>query len=102
VKGLPTPALDRRPELREDLLYVWSVFFKLSALREYNQAGPQRIALIEFTAWCDLNEVISSDLRQYLHAMIAAMDSAYVKVFHDKAEKRRSATRGRRKSEIRS
>lgn len=93
AKGLPTPALDRRPEVPEHLLLPWSMFLELSAMRIANQIGPQPVSLVEFTHWCELHAVSSVTLRRYMFKLLRAMDRAYISQFHAKMSRRRSDTK---------
>ncbi len=76
-RGEPTPALDRRPELYEDLQDVWAAFVQLCETRPCG-FGPGAIPFQEIEAWFRLHEPGGWDKQEFAY-LIRALDRAWLK-----------------------
>lgn len=82
-KGLPTPALKDKPELRRDLTLAWAAFAQLNGSRQYG-FGPQPIPVSEIVAWLELNDITDSDQRNDIAIMVRILDSEWFEIQEDK------------------
>lgn len=77
-QGLPTPAIDNRPQLYEDLSDIWTAFVELSATRPIG-FGPGPITFTEIDAWLHLHGVTHAGDKEDYAYLIRALDQAWLK-----------------------
>jgi hypothetical protein len=75
---LPTPAIENRPDLYEDLADVWTAFVELNATRSIG-FGPGPITFAEIDAWLRVHGVtVPGDKEEYAY-LIHALDQTWLK-----------------------
>jgi hypothetical protein len=75
----------RQPGLHPLILWVWEAYGILDKGRQWGHSGPQPILVSELEAYCRLKDIEDrSDLVRY----IQQMDSAYLKDYRVKAERK--------------
>jgi len=88
AEGKPTPAMDNRPELYEDLQDVWLAFSELNQGRSYG-FGPNPISMRDIQAWLAMSDITDADEKMDFLYLIRAMDVAWLKWFAKSQEARR-------------
>jgi hypothetical protein len=77
-QGLPTPAIDNRPELYEDLADVWTAFVALHATRPLG-FGPGPISFTEIEAWLRLHGITRPGDKEDYAYLIRALDRTWLR-----------------------
>jgi hypothetical protein len=75
---LPTPAIDQRPEVYEDLGGVWTAFVELNATRATG-FGPGPITFTEIDAWLRLRGVAGAGDKEDYAYLIHALDQTWLR-----------------------
>lgn len=75
-RGLDTPAMDRRPELPEDLEWIMALYVEASSGRQAG-FGPSPLLWIEIGAVLGENGIMGEE-RQYARTLIRRMDQAVI------------------------
>jgi len=84
-QGKPTPALEAKPDIYEDLIEVWQAFVDLSRSRQ-SGFGVSAISTSDILAWCDIHR-ISKDERAEFYGYIRALDNHLIaKELEDKKQ----------------
>lgn len=76
-KGVDVPALNKQPELYDDLNEVWSAFEQLSRMRSIGFA-PSPIGILEIEAWLNFNDINDTEIRSDYLYLIQAMDACFL------------------------
>jgi len=93
-KGLSTPSIDNAPLIDEDLFDVWNAFCDLGQTRTYG-FGPNPIQLTEIETWLRLNEIRSSEDKQFYLKAIKSLDVYWLKTIAEKKRKSDDNTKTR-------
>ncbi len=75
--GRPVPALDSKPEVPEDLLWVWEAWWHLAGSRPSSGFGPLPIPISEILAYCEFLGFRSLDNRAFLLRIVRVLDEEY-------------------------
>lgn len=77
ARGDPTPALDNRPELYEDLEWIWQGWQYLNQTRPSTDP-PSPLDIRAIATWLELRGVKDPDERLEAMELLVAMDMAYM------------------------
>jgi len=83
-RGKPTPALERRPAVRDDLVDVWSAFIFLHGRRQAGM-GPQPIGLTEIDTYLGMMRIGEPSERRLYVRLICALDQTYLRRMADRS-----------------
>jgi hypothetical protein len=87
-RGEPTPALEDRPVLYEDLLYVWQAFNELHTGRQ-SGFGPAPFAPGDILAWMNIHGFTEVEERVELYELLLAMDSTWLMWADDRRKRKK-------------
>lgn len=94
-KGKSVPFISTRPNLRDDLWWVYNSFMLLSNKRRIG-FGAEPIVFSEIVSWLDEYTVTSRATREYLIKLISAMDAAYIEFDQEQVKSRAGTKDGNR------
>lgn len=94
-KKKPTPAIDNKPELYEDLWFVWHAFNSLNAMRRVG-FGPSPIVVSDVHAWLEIHLVPYTE-RPCMFNMITALDRIWMDHYQAKQKEEEEAREKRDK-----
>jgi hypothetical protein len=77
ARGLPVPALDRRPDLEDDDLVVWRAFAELSEARR-RTTGLEPLAMSDIAAHLDIYDVADPDERVSIMRAVMRLDAEFL------------------------
>lgn len=84
--GLPTPSLEKMPEVPYYLQWIWEAFSVLSGCRPASIGGALAIPMTELHAYCMLKRIDNSDEIDDLIYFIRELDTAYLKWCNSKRQ----------------
>lgn len=68
------PILNSRPELYQDLLWIWEAFMILSTARQIGMSGPQPINMTDLNSYCEFEGIRHPEEREELRHHIQKLD----------------------------
>jgi hypothetical protein len=72
------PVLNSRPEIFQDLLWIWEGFMCLSTSRQYGMSAPQPISLSDIHAYCSFRGITDADDRDDFLYHVQKLDSVFI------------------------
>lgn len=92
-KGIKTSTLDDKPELFQDLLWLWRGFNWLSTRRAYGFSGPLPITASDMHAYCQMASIYrEDDVHQFLD-IIPKLDDVWLAESYKTQEEKKEAAK---------
>jgi hypothetical protein len=86
------PALDEKPELFPELIWLWKAFMRLNRSRRFGINGPDPLQVSDITALADLMELTDQPALRFLDRM-QLMDGAYLNTYYANKAKKNGRTK---------
>ena len=82
------PILRSKPDIWNDLVWVWEAYAFLSSARQIGFSGPQPLTLSEMLAYADYRGINAVDEREELLVLVQHLDRVFMNDYTAKTKKK--------------